>query len=90
MSGEIADRMGRMMKEISANIQVTAIIHLPQVASKGESHYVVYKEDDDTSTHTRIRQLSYTERVGAIASMLGGSRVDEAAVSAAKSLLSDN
>lgn len=89
VSGEIAHRMGAMMQKISNNIQVTAITHLPQVAAKGNAHYVVYKEDDEDSTHTRIRRLSEPERVDAIASMLGGSAVDRAAVNAAKSLLAN-
>ena len=89
VSGEIAHRMGAMMQKISNNIQVTAITHLPQVAAKGNAHYVVYKEDDDDSTHTRIRRLSEPERVEAIAAMLGGSGVDKAALNAAKSLLAN-
>ncbi len=78
-----------MMREISANIQVTAITHLPQVASKGNHQYRVYKEDDEHSTHTRIAQLSDEERVGAIAAMLGGATIDETAMAAARSLLAN-
>lgn len=87
VSGDVASRMGRMMRGISSSIQVTAITHLPQVAALGDSHYRVYKEDDEHSTHTRISQLSDEERVNAIAAMLGGTQIDSAAVSAAKSLL---
>lgn len=87
VSGDVANRMALMMKDISRSIQVTAITHLPQVAAKGDVQYKVYKEDDETSTHTRIMQLTQDERVDAIASMLGGSSVDEAARAAAKSLL---
>ena len=88
VSGDVANRMGSMMRDISDSIQVTAITHLPQVASKGAHQYRVYKEDDDSSTHTRIALLSEEERLQSIAAMLGGSEIDEAALAAAKSLLS--
>lgn len=87
VSGDVAARMGDMMRSISRSIQVTTITHLPQVAAKGDSHFRVYKEDDEHSTHTRIAPLTAEERVAAIAAMLGGSRVDEAALAAARSLL---
>ncbi len=87
VSGDVAARMGDMMRSISRSIQVTAITHLPQVAAKGDSHFRVYKEDDEHATHTRIAPLDEEERVSAIASMLGGSEVDPAALAAAKSLL---
>ncbi|MDE6377458.1 MAG: DNA repair protein RecN, partial [Duncaniella sp.] len=89
VSGDVANRMALMMRDISRSIQVTTITHLPQVAAKGDVQYKVYKEDDETSTHTRIMQLTPGERVDAIASMLGGSEVDEAAREAARSLLKD-
>jgi len=87
VSGDVANRMGIMMRDISKSIQVTAITHLPQVASKGDVQYRVYKEDDDHSTHTHISRLSDEERVTAIAAMLGGSSIDEAAMAAARSLI---
>lgn len=87
VSGDVANRMGAMMLDISKNIQVTTITHLPQVASKGAHQYRVYKEDDENSTHTRIALLSEEERVRSIASMLGGSEIDDTAIAAAKSLL---
>lgn len=87
VSGDVANRMALMMKDISESIQVTTITHLPQVAAKGDTQYKVYKEDDENSTHTRIRQLSDEERIDAIAEMLSGSTVDEAARQAAKSLI---
>lgn len=87
VSGDVANRMGQMMKDISKNIQVTTITHLPQVASKGAHQYRVYKEDDEHSTHTRISLLTDEERVRSIAAMLGGADIDEAAVAAARSLL---
>lgn len=87
VSGDVANRMGVMMKDISRNIQVITITHLPQVASKGNAHFKVYKEDDDNATHTRLRELSATDRVDELALMLSGSTVDEAARANARSLL---
>ena len=87
VSGDVANRMGAMMLDISKNIQVTTITHLPQVASKGAHQYRVYKEDDENSTHTRIALLSEEERIRSIAAMLGGYEIDEAAIAAAKTLL---
>lgn len=87
VSGDVANRMALMMREISKSIQVTTITHLPQVAAKGDTQYRVYKEDDDHATHTRINQLTPEQRVNAIAEMLGGATIDDAARQAAISLL---
>lgn len=88
VSGDVAVKMGALMANISRNAQVIAITHLPQVAAQGVTHYKVYKEDDDTSTNTRIRQLAQEERVGEIAMMLSGSAENESARAAAQSMLS--
>lgn len=93
VSGDVANRMGEMMRQIAANIQVIAITHLPQVAAKGKAHYKVYKEDTDQATVTRISELSPEQRVAELALMLSGSAVDAAALANARSLLgvpSDN
>lgn len=87
VSGDIANRMGEMMQNIANNIQVIAITHLPQVAAKGNSHYKVYKEDDENTTQTRIRQLTQNERVDELAIMLSGSIVEETARANARTLL---
>lgn len=87
VSGDVANRMGEMMQSIAKNIQVIAITHLPQVAAKGDWQYKVYKEDDDSSTNTHIRQLSFDERINEIAVMLSGSNVEETAIANARSLL---
>jgi DNA repair protein RecN (Recombination protein N) len=79
--------MGQMMQDISRNIQVIAITHLPQVASKGNAHFKVYKEDDENSTYTRIKELTQIERIDELAIMLSGSKVDDAARANARSLL---
>lgn len=87
VSGDVADRMGELMRHIARNIQVVAITHLPQVASKGQSHYKVFKEDTDSSTVTRIRELDSEQRVQELAVMLSGSSVNEAALANARALL---
>lgn len=90
VSGDVANRMGEMMRNIAQNLQVIAITHLPQVAAKGQSHFKVYKEDDDTTTQTRIRQLSTDERIDELAIMLSGSTVEETARANARTLLNIN
>lgn len=87
VSGDIADKMGELMRRIAGNIQVVAITHLPQVASKGGSHYKVFKEDTEHATVTRIRELSPEERIKELAVMLSGSDVNEAAMANARALL---
>ena len=87
VSGDVANRMGLMMRAIASALQVITITHLPQVAAKGASHYKVYKVDDDSATHTRIRRLSDTERENELALMLSGSASDTAALATARSLL---
>lgn len=90
VSGDVASRMGLMMADISNSIQVIAITHLPQVAAKGAAHYKVYKEDDDHATYTHIIELNEASRVKELALMLSGSTTDEAALAAARSLLSQH
>ena len=90
VSGDVADKMGELMRQIASNIQVIAITHLPQVASKGHSHYKVFKEDTDSATVTRIRELDNEERIKELAVMLSGSSVNDAALANARSLLNQN
>ena len=90
VSGDVANKMGEMMRQISSNIQVLAITHLPQVASKGDHHYKVFKEDTDSSTITRIKELTIEERISELAIMLSGSSVDNAALENARSLLGES
>ena len=87
VSGQIADAMGRIISDLSRSMQVINITHLPQVASKGETHFVVYKEDTLLGAMTSIRQLSARERVDEIAKMLSGSTVTSAAIEQARCLL---
>lgn len=90
VSGDVANRMGLMMRDLAADIQVIAITHLPQVAAKGSMHYKVYKEDDERSTYTRISRLDDDEREREIAVMLSGSAVSEEARANARALLNQN
>lgn len=83
VSGRIADAMGDIIRSLSTNMQVIAITHLPQVASKGDAHFVVYKED----SRTNITLLADNQRVEEIAKMLSGSVVTEAALAQARLLL---
>ena len=86
VSGEVASKMGELMQILSQRIQVITITHLPQVAAKGNSHYKVYKLDDEQTANTHIRQLSDDERVSELALMLSGSSDNQAALAAARSL----
>lgn len=87
VSGDVAHRMGALMKDISENIQVIAITHLPQVAAKGNAHFRVFKTDTDSSTITRIELLSPENRIAEIAQMLSGSTIDQAALANARALI---
>ena len=87
VSGKIADAMGRIIAELGDSMQVVNITHLPQVASKGETHFLVYKEASPSGNVTRIRLLDREARVGEIAKRLSGSEVTEAAVAQARALL---
>lgn len=87
VSGAIADKMGEIVTALGAQLQVINITHLPQVASKGDHHFFVYKEDTPNGTQTRIRALTADERVNEIAKMLSGSAVTQAAVEQARLLL---
>ncbi len=89
VSGEVAGRMGAMMRQMASDIQVIAITHLPTVAAKGASHFKVYKYDDETSTHTAIRRLSDNERVDELAMMLSGDSAGAEARAAAASLMKE-
>lgn len=87
VSGDVANRMGDLMKSVAERIQVIAITHLPSVAAKGANHYKVYKEDDDLATNTRVRFLSESDRVDELAMMLSGDPQNQSARQTAISLL---
>ena len=87
VSGEIAAKMGDMMKVMGQRMQVLSITHLPQIAAKGARQYKVYKEDDGDSTATNIRLLDDGQRVNELALMLSGNTITQAAIDNAKELL---
>lgn len=87
VSGDIANRIGDMMGDISRHIQVIAITHLPQVAAHGNSHLLVYKTDTVTQTVTGVKQLDAEEHVNEIARMLSGSSINQAAIDNARALI---
>ncbi|MEP0213407.1 MAG: DNA repair protein RecN, partial [Cellulophaga sp.] len=87
VSGEISNRMGVIMQEMSSSMQIFSITHLPQVASKGNHHYKVYKEDKNNVTHTQMKQLTTEERVVELAEMLGGKDLSDSAIAHARQLL---
>ena len=87
VSGEIADKMGVIMKNMACYMQVISITHLPQVASKGSFHYRVYKSDTDLDTETHIEELKDRKRIEEIARMLSGVELTDAALSNARELL---
>ena len=89
VSGEIAGRMGEIMKKMSHSTQVITITHLPQIASKGTAHYLVYKDSSGSTTETRIQQLNPEARIQELAAMLSGKTVTEAALLNAKDLLNN-
>lgn len=87
VSGEIALKMAEIMKEMSHSMQVFAITHLPQIASKGNQHYKVFKTTQNNITLSEIKLLSENERVVEIAEMLSGKDISESAINHAKALL---
>lgn len=87
VSGEIADKMGDMMKRMGKEMQVLAITHLPQVASKGDCHFKVYKTDNAIRTVSHVKELDYDGRIKELAAMLSGSKINDAALLNAKTLL---
>ncbi len=87
VSGEIAHKMGEIMRNMSASMQVFAITHLPQIAAKGATHFKVYKSVLDDVTYTELKILSDDERVLEIAQMLSGTTVSDSALNHAKALL---
>lgn len=88
-SGDVADKLGVIMQEMSRQMQVIAITHLPQIASKGYSHFVVYKEEKDNMVSTQLRQLTPDERVVEIARMLSGAEISVQAMENARVMLGE-
>ena len=87
VSGEVSNKIAAIMQQMSNNMQVIAITHLPQIAAKGSHHYKVYKEEINGVTTTNLKQLSTDERITEIAEMLSGKDISETALTHAKELL---
>jgi len=87
VSGDIAERMGIILKEISVDMQVINITHLPQIAAKGDHHFLVYKQDSESETTTQLKLLSKSERIEELAKMLSGENITAAAILNAEELL---
>lgn len=88
VSGEVADQLGNILKEMGEKHQLISITHLPQLAAKGRHHYYVFKQKDENGyTHTLVKRLTENERVEELAKMLSGEKVSEAAMNNAKDLL---
>lgn len=87
ISGEAADLTAKMLKKMSTNVQIISISHLPQIAAKATTHYFVEKSGESETT---VTQLTAEERVTAIARMLSGSTLSDAAIKNAQALLSED
>ncbi len=87
VSGDVALKMGEMLKKMSDNMQLIVITHLPQIAAKGNCHYFVYKNIIDNKTTSDIRELTENERINEIAEMIGGKAFGNSILESAKQLL---
>lgn len=87
ISGEVAIKVGKMMKQMSQKHQVISISHQPQIAAQGTAHYYVYKDNSTERTISKIKKLSTDERIFEIAQMIGGSKPSDTAIMNAKELL---
>ncbi|MFD1143232.1 DNA repair protein RecN [Larkinella insperata] len=88
VSGEIAIKMGNMMRDMAHNHQIIAITHLHQIAAQGKAHYFVYKDHSGNRTVSRVKKLSQNERIQEIAQMIGGNNPSASVLKNAKELLS--
>lgn len=87
VSGDVANKIGLIMSEMGNHMQVITITHLPQIASKGQNHLFVYKEDKNNKTYSNIKKLTKEERIDEIAKMLSTDIPGSAAIDNAKELL---
>jgi DNA repair protein RecN (Recombination protein N) len=87
VSGEISNKMAHIMSQMSQQMQVITITHLPQIAAKGNQHYKVYKEEVNNSTTINLKPLSEDERIVEIAEMLSGKNISDSALTHARELL---
>jgi DNA repair protein RecN (Recombination protein N) len=89
ISGEIALRMGAILKEFSLSTQIINITHLPQVAAKGDAHFRVFKYEQNGKTFTSVKQLNREERVEELAKMVGGEILTDTTLRTAEELLNN-
>lgn len=87
ISGEVAFKLGSMMRKMSERHQIIAISHLPQIAARGNSHYFVYKDNTAAKTISSIKHLQEEERIEEIAKMIGGDKPSKVAFQNAQELL---
>ena len=87
ISGEVALKVGEIMKKLSRNHQLICITHLPQIARTGDQHLYIYKETKDNRTQTRMKELKGEERIIEIAKMLSGNKLSEASLANARELI---
>jgi DNA repair protein RecN (Recombination protein N) len=87
VSGEIAIKLGQMMREMAKRHQLIAISHLPQIAAKGDTHYFVFKDNSSLKTTTHIKKLESGERISEIAKMIGGAKPSSLALENARELM---
>ena len=87
VSGEVALKIGEMLNLMSYDMQLIVITHLPQIASKGNKHYFVYKNSNGTTVHSDIRELTEQERINEIAEMMGGKDFGKSIQESAKQFL---
>ena len=89
VSGEIAIKMGNIIKSFSDTTQIINITHLPQIAARGDAHFRVYKYEENGKTFTSIKALNADERVEELAVMVGGEKLTETTIQAARELLAN-
>ena len=87
VSGDISQKMAEIMQQMSENMQVIAITHIPQIASKGRQHYKVFKHASSNNVVTQLKELSEMDRIAEIAEMLSGKNISNTAIEHAKQLL---
>jgi DNA repair protein RecN (Recombination protein N) len=87
VSGDISQKMAEIMQQMSVNMQVIAITHIPQIASKGQQHYKVFKKENSDNVETQLKELSPNDRIAEIAEMLSGKNISNTAIEHAKQLL---
>lgn len=87
ISGEVANKVGNLMRQLGASYQILSITHLPQIAARGAHHFEIIKETDGTYTNSHIKRLSDEERVRHIASMISGEAPTNSALQNATELL---